>query len=38
MRALGAGDLVLTLRVSMYVGPFDEWAETGISGAAGVEA
>jgi hypothetical protein len=24
MRALGAGDLVLTLRVSMYVGPFDE--------------
>lgn len=30
MRALGAGDLVLTLRVSMYVGPFDEWAETGI--------
>jgi len=30
MRALGAGDLVLTLRVSMYVGPLDEWAETGI--------
>jgi hypothetical protein len=30
MRALGAGDLVLTLRISMYVGPFDEWAETGI--------
>ena len=30
MQALGAGDLVLTLRISMYVGPFDEWAETGI--------
>ena len=30
MRALGAGDLVLTLRVSMYLGPFDEWAETGL--------
>lgn len=30
MQALGAGDLVLTLRVSMYGGPFDEWAETGI--------
>lgn len=29
-RAFGAGDLVLTLRVSMYVGQFDEWAETGI--------
>lgn len=29
MRALGAGDLVLTLRVSMYGAPFDEWAETG---------
>ena len=29
MRALGAGDLVLTLRVSMYVGPLDEWAEMG---------
>lgn len=24
VRALGAGDLVLTLRVSVYVGPFDE--------------
>jgi hypothetical protein len=30
MRALGAGDLVMTLRISMYVGPFDEWAEPGI--------
>jgi hypothetical protein len=29
MRALGAGDLVLTLRVSVDVGPFDEWAEDG---------
>lgn len=30
MRGLGAGDLVLTLRISMDVGPLDEWAETGI--------
>jgi hypothetical protein len=30
MRALGAGDLVLTLRISAFEGPFDEWAETGI--------
>ena len=30
MQALGAGDLVLTLRISMYVGPLDEWAETAI--------
>jgi hypothetical protein len=30
MRALGAGDLVLTLRISASEGPFDEWAETGI--------
>ena len=30
MRALGAGDLVLTLRVSAQVGgPYDEWAEMG---------
>jgi hypothetical protein len=29
MRASGAGDLVLTLRVSAHVGPLDEWAETG---------
>ena len=29
MRELGAGDLVLTLRVSVDVGPLDEWAEEG---------
>ena len=29
MRALGAGDLVLTLRVSVSEGPFDEWSEMG---------
>jgi hypothetical protein len=30
MRALGAGDLVFTLRISIDVGPSDEWAQTGI--------
>ena len=30
MRALGAGDLVMTLRISAFEGPLNEWAETGI--------